>query len=201
MTSERSKGRFLTDLQRSYLHGNHEPNTQNSKYATESQIRARIKGALFELKVFNEVAEDGMLETLFEDYTRLPESAPDESAYQMKMPKETSEIEAIIGMAYRGYKLNGMDSDEFVKSILENAIRKAEADHHGVRIQDVSAELELTEDIEVHTDPLEKWQKDMPLSRSEYQELHDRLSDKLDREIQVNEMDDLIEQHLINSDD
>jgi len=206
MTTERSKGRFFTDWQRAYLHGNREPETKNSKYATESQIRARIKGALFELKMFNEEVDDRILKKLFENWESNPDQYPESGeVYNIDVPQQLAEIQAIIGMAYRGYRLNGMDANEFIKSVVENAIRKAEADRKGVDPnRNVSIELDLQE-LTVHTDPdeldpLEKWEKGLALSRDEQQQLFERLSDKLDREISLTEVGDLIDEHLVESD-
>jgi hypothetical protein len=207
MSSERSKGRFLTEGQRAYLHGNREPKTKNSKYSTESQIRARVKGALFELKVFNEVADDGMLKTLFEDWesdiNQYPESG---EVYTIDMPQQMAELQAIISMAYRGYRLNGMDADEFVESILENALRKAEADRKGLHPnRNISIDLELKE-LDVHPtpdeiSPIEKFEKGLALTWEEQQELYDRLTDEVGRDVTLDEAGDLIKKHLVESDE
>jgi hypothetical protein len=205
MSTERSKGRFLADWQREYLHGKREPETKNSRYATESQIRARIKGALFELKVFNQEVDDRVLKKLFEDWESDPDQHPESGeTYTIELPQQLAEIQAIIEMAYRGYRLNGMDADEFVNSVVENAIRQAEAERNDVHAnKNISIDLELN-NLEVHTDydelsPVEKFDKGLPLTWDEQMQLYDEISDKLDRDISVDEAGELIEKHLIES--
>jgi hypothetical protein len=208
MSDQRSKGRFLTDGdkgQRAYLSGKYEPETDNAEYQVRSKIRARTEGALSELDFISKNIPERDLKKIFEDWSRLPESTPDGDKQQFKMPQQLSTVEAIIGMAYRGYRLNGMEANEFIKSVVENAIRKAEADRKGVDPnRNVSIELDLQE-LTVHTDPdeldpLEKWENGLALSRDEQQQLFERLSDKLDREISLTEVGDLIDEHLVESD-
>ena len=212
MSDQRSKGRFLTDGdkgQRAYLSGKYEPETDNAEYQVRSKIRARTEGALSELDFISKNIPGRDLEKIFENWESDASAYPEDVGskgehYSIDIPQQLAEIQAIIGMAYRGYRLNGMDANEFIKSVVENAIRKAEADRKGVDPnRNVSIELDLQE-LTVHTDPdeldpLEKWEKGLALSRDEQQQLFERLSDKLDREISLTEVGDLIDEHLVES--
>ena len=50
-TDEQAKGRFLTDTQRKYLQGNHDPPSDNAEYQMRSKIRHRTKGAIHDLGI------------------------------------------------------------------------------------------------------------------------------------------------------
>jgi len=213
MSDQRSKGRFLTDGdkgQRAYLSGKYEPETDNAEYQVRSKIRARTEGALSELDFISKNIPDRDLKKIFENWESDASAYPEDVGskgehYRIDTPQQIAEIQAIIGMAYRGYRRNGMEANEVIKSVVENAIRKAEADRKGVDPnRNVSIELDLQE-LTVHTDPdeldpLEKWEKGLALSRDEQQQLFERLSDKLDREISLTEVGDLIDEHLVESD-
>jgi len=52
------KGQFLTDKQREYLYGDHEPPTDNAEYQMRSKIRARVEGALTDFFAANKLSDD-----------------------------------------------------------------------------------------------------------------------------------------------
>lgn len=203
MSDQRSKGRFLTNTQREYLTGNHQPKTDNAERVMRSKIRDRIKGALFEFYIINKhISKDdlGLIFSEFEsDISQYPES---NELYTINMPERVKELKSIISMAYRGYRTHGMDQQEFTKAILQNALIQAEADRTGESINNVTADLELNE-LKAFTqpnelDPVEKWDKGLALTREEQEELYEKVSDKVNRKVSLSEVGDLIEEYLID---
>lgn len=203
MTDSKSIGRFLSDRQREYLSGEYQPETKNDERVLRFKIRSRIKGALFEFKLLNDHLSEkdlGLIFSEFEsDISQSPESG---EVYTINMPEQTTGVNSIISMAYRGYRTHGMDQQEFTKAILQNALIQAEADRTGESINNVTADLELNE-LKAFTepnelDPVEKWDKGLALTREEQEELYDRVSDKVDRKVSLSEVGDLIEEYLID---
>jgi hypothetical protein len=168
-----------------------------------SKIRSRIKGALFEFKLLNDHLSEKDLGLIFSEFESVISQSPESGGvYTINMPEQTTGVNSIISMAYRGYRTHGMDQQEFTKAILQNALIQAEADRTGESINNVTADLELNE-LKAFTepnelDPVEKWDKGLALTREEQEELYDRVSDKVDRKVSLSEVGDLIEEYLIN---
>ena len=210
MANEQNEGRFLTDIQRAYLAGDYDCPNNNAEYQLRSTIRSRIETALHEFQVVNRLVSDKDLELIFDDwegemseYPNFVNSNPQNSHYQIQMPEKIPEIQSIISVAYRGYRLNGMDANEFVNKVLETGLQRAEADRKGVEKDHVSVDLEL-DNLEVHTDtdelePIEKFDKGIAMTWEEQQTLYNQLEDKLDRDFSLSEAGELIEKHLLEA--
>jgi len=207
MSESRTKGRFLTDKQRKYLVGEYQPETDNAERVMRSKIRSRMKGALFEFYIINEYFSEKDLGLVFSewesDLSQHPETG---EVYTIDMMEQTKELDAIISMAYRGYRTHGMDQQEFTKRILQNALIQAEADRTGVSINNVTADLELNE-LKAFTDPneldpVEKWNKGVALTKEDLQELNDRISEHPDVDKTIGkDLNELIEKYLIDDPD
>jgi hypothetical protein len=202
MTGSRSIGRFLSDRQRKYLSGEYQPETKNKERVLRFKIRSRVEGALFEFQILNDGISEKDLGLIFSEFeSDIPQGGGGE-IYNITMPEQTAGVSSILSMAYRGYRTHNMDSEEFTKSILENALIKAESDRTDVSRNNVSADLELHE-LKAHPepenlDPVEKWEKNLPLTREEQEQLYERVSDKVDRKVSLSEVGELIEEHLID---
>jgi hypothetical protein len=204
--SQKEYGRFLTDTQRDYLNGLHDPPSDNAEYQIRSKIRARTEGALEEFDSVGKLTDDDA-KKVFEgvgeittDGTTIttPEGSRD------IMPGHEAELIKLVAFAYRGFRENKAPADYFI-SALKAGIRQGEANRHNVSPNNVSIDLELNE-LTVHTDvnsmdPLEKYEAGVALTREDWQELGTRLSDELGRSVGVDEMPELIDKYLVDSDD
>jgi hypothetical protein len=161
-----------------------------------------VEGALFEFQILNDGISEKDLGLIFSEFeSDIPQGGGGE-IYNITMPEQTAGVSSILSMAYRGYRTHNMDSEEFTKSILEDALIKAESDRTDVSRNNVSADLELHE-LKAHPEPenldtVEKWEKNLPLTREEQEQLYERVSDKVDRKVSLSEVGELIEEHLID---
>lgn len=195
---EIDKGRFLTSAQRGYLMGDHRPGTKNAEYQTRSKIRRRTTGAIKDLGFVCSLlpkkdTDDAKL--LFEEWENLS------MHNRLTMPGLGAGVFGLIRLAYCGYRQNGMEADQFV-SWVALALSQGHADLHDVDPNDVVIDLELNT-LEVYPDraemgAVEKVEKGLPLTVSEWQELGERLSDEIGRDVAIDECEELVKEHLID---
>lgn len=152
--NEQEKGRFLTDTQRDYLQGEHEPPTNNAEYQLRSKIRHRTKGAIYDLAIVarNLSQKDRSLLLNLEtprstDAKKEKAEMPDGTPLPIPTDNNTEyglwgwvgfsrEINSIIRFYYK--TLREIDSEEqsFAKtnitSLLEYTLERAEREYLGL---------------------------------------------------------------------
>ena len=162
---ERDYGRFLTDTQRKYLHGHHDPPSENAKKQTRSKIRDRTVGALLDLHHVSQRLKKEDRELIFE--YKAPQIGVghrfDEAPYD-------AWGDIGVGMAFQDitrffYKMlreNGFSQDAMITQ-LESVVEKAEHEvrngfewqegwtEHGRRAVDVEADfrIQTVDDVDI----------------------------------------------------
>jgi hypothetical protein len=195
---ERDYGRFLTNTQREYLHGHHNPPSKNAEKQTRSKIRDRTVGALIDLQHVSRRLKKEDRELIFEY------EAPQIGAgHQFDEAPHNAWGDIGVGMAFRDitrffYKMlreNGFSQDAMMAQ-LERVVEKAEHEtrhgfewqegwtEHGRRAVDVEADFRLrtVDDVDVEK-ARERYEHGTELSGIEMK----ALLDSGEAELQFNE--------------
>jgi len=205
--SQKKKGKFLTEKQREYLSGAHDPPTENAENKMRSDIRNRVAGVLEDVFWVNDLSNED-LKLIFKganEITTKGTSIQTSKENRDILPGHEAGIDSLIALSCRGYMEHGIEPGEFTSSRVENGIEKAVADSKGYQPGRVSVDIETS--VTVHDefdslDALEKWDRNLRLTQEDMQELHSRLSEQPEVDkVAGEDLNDLIERHLIDSDE
>ena len=136
----------MTEKQRDYLNGQHEPPNDNAEYQMRSKIRARTEGALSDFFEVNKLSDDDV-EKLFEGAGEISTKGTGinrpEGSRDLVLGFDDC-LSAIIALACRGYQKNEIDPQKFVSSIVVPGVRKGVADAEDINTSRVSVDIDTT---------------------------------------------------------
>lgn len=192
-----------------------QPENDNRVRTRRAEMRERVRVGLHDFMSLNQYVKDTDIEQIFDhkhevstQVKGVDDDATDEKkavvSSQMEVPGQFMPVRHMIQFAYRGMRANGVTPNEFVSKILERSIMHAEAEYQGEDPTNVECKLDLT--LEIHDpdrmDPAEKWKHDVPLSKEDYNEIHERLSNHPDVDETLGKnLGGLIDKHLIDDPD
>ena len=111
-----------------------------------------------------------------------------------------------VAFLWYGLRLKGMSQDEIFRLVINKGIEQGEAQYEKVDRGSIESDISLNK-LKTHRnkselDPVEKFDRDLALTAEDMQEIHDRLSDHPDvDQIAGEDLNELIERHLIDSDE
>lgn len=208
-TSDRSPS-LLTRSHREYLIEKPEPDDYQRK--KRGRMRSRVRHGLMDFSLLNSHIEERDLRQIFDKrlgeatgrsqhlkYGSLPEpDTPDFDDTAMAYITVTH----MVAFAWRGLRAIGNEPEAIIDNAIMKGVWNGEADHREISRSLVGVDYDF--DLEVHSDaaldPLEKWERDLPLKTSERAELHEQLIEAVPEEVYQSstpvDFDDLIAEYL-----
>lgn len=203
MSNEKEPHSLLNSLHKEYLEHHNQPG--DGKTTLRQLIRDRVQRGLHDFVVLNQYARDTDIEQIFYRKDELHDTDGNESipdTRDIMIQAHWVPVRHMIAFAWRGLRANGMEKQEIFERAIVPAIEEGEAEHKNSTRENVESEISL-ETLEVHRgvsqlEPLEKFDRGLALTGEEWQELYDQLNQELDRDIRDENLNELIEEHLID---
>lgn len=185
--------------------------TSDSERKLRERIRDRVVTGLYDCSIINQYARDEDIKQIFE---RLWDDGTENAEQSVLVNGEGRNLtethfvaaRAMISLAWRGLRLNGVDKDEIFEKVIVRGLEDAEADYQGVPYGRVESDISLQK-LEAHTnvedmDPVEKLQRGLSLSGEDLQTIHNRLSEHPDVDQTLGKnIHELAKEHLVDSDE
>ncbi|TKX36371.1 hypothetical protein EXE51_11275 [Halorubrum sp. CGM5_25_10-8B] len=212
MTRTDRQNAILTDEQRKTLLGISDiERTGSHKRNFETDLRKRIRSGIHDFYELRKIGQRDL--RLIFDRQFLESDGVNGNIKRGDLP-EASEPEFrdtanqyiavthMVAFAWRGLRAIGNEPKDIIDNAIMEGVSNGEADYRGISRSLVGVDLDF--DLEVHSDaaldPLEKWERDLPLKTAERTELHEQLIEAVPEEVYQSstpvDFDDLVEEYL-----
>lgn len=167
---------LLKPYHRGYLRGELETDRERG---VRQEIRDRVTVGLHDFPLLNRWLKPQDIEQIFGQKFRNYEPPSDRaSKKRLDVTEMTWPVINMIAFVYRGYRMNGMEKEQFVSRILELGLRRGHADLHGVKWSYVESDLEL-HSLEYHeqedeVNPVEKYHRGLGLQPKDIRVLYEQ---------------------------